>query len=168
MTSAEYRGLLVDGEVVARVIHVWLAAVAVTAMLVIAVARRVATDGEADTRDGLVRRWGLVAFSAVSLQLPSGLYVAWQMPEAAQRLVFGGDPLAAGLLIGSIALAFGLMHVLSAVAFGDRDEKHLRRALVMLPLLMLCMVGTRVHVYNQMQAHVAADISLPLAKRSIL
>ncbi len=164
LDSAEYRRLLVDGEVVARVIHVWLAAAAVTAVAVVALARRVADEGDSENRQRIARRAGLVAASAVILEIPSGLYVAWQMSETAQRMLFGGDPLAAGLLVASIALAFWLLHVLGAVALGDSDPTQFRRAVVLLLLLVLCMVATRMHVYNRLQASAAIPATKSLAK----
>ena len=164
LDSAEYRQLLVDGEVVARVIHVWLAASAVTAVAVVALARRVADEGDSENRQRIARRAGLVAASAVILEIPSGLYVAWQMSETAQRMLFGGDPLAAGLLVASIALAFWLLHVLGAVALGDSDPTQFRRAVVLLLLLVLCMVATRMHVYNRLQASAAIPTTKSLAK----
>ena len=146
-------------------LHVWLAAAAVTALVAIGLARRLAVEGEDEGRARIARWAAVVAASAVALQIPSGLYLAWQMSETAQRLLFGGDPLAAGLLVVSLALAFGLLHVLAALAAGDRDGKQFRRAAGLLLLLVLCMVATRVHVYNRLRADVPATAQTSLAER---
>jgi hypothetical protein len=55
----------------------------------------------------------------------------------------GGDLFATGLFLTSIGLALALLHQLAAIALGDVEARPIRRAMVVLVVLMLLMVGTR-------------------------
>jgi hypothetical protein len=131
--SAQFRQLIADGSVLARVTHIWLASFAVTGLVLIVFAIRTTTDSES-ARAG---RWGgRLALLATVLQIPAGVWVLVQLPRAAQLGMLGGDPLASCLLLGSIMLTLVLLHSLSAVAFG---EAH-RRALVQSTSVMILIV----------------------------
>jgi len=194
LDRAGYQRLLVDPEVLSRVIHVWLAAFAVSGMALVAIASRIAGDQEPirelsqrrgqshfaprpsygrcppQNRDSprqfsdrlqedqvaagaLVQRGAWLGLIPSLAQLPSGLYLAFQMPQTAREPLMGGDWLATGLFVLSLALALLLMHYLAAIALGDRDPKQIHRSLVILLLVVLSMVGTR----SRLESHRLAD-----------
>jgi hypothetical protein len=152
----EFRRLLIDGQVLSRVVHVWLAAVAVTGLVVVWLALRMpadenSTSSEPATSDESVRlrtirsgaRW---AMTATMLQFPVGIWVTLAMPEAAREPLLGGDAVAALLFLGALALAMVLMHLLSALILTQPTAQQARRATAVLLLLVLLMVGTRLRL----------------------
>jgi hypothetical protein len=142
--SAEFRRLLVDGEVLSRVVHVWLAAVAVTAVVLMALGLRMTTE-ESQRESGLrlIRGGALLGLVATLVQVPVGFWVTLRLPESARSPLMGGDLFATGLFLTSIGLALALLHQLAAIALGDVEARPIRRAMVVLVVLMLLMVGTR-------------------------
>ncbi len=150
LDRAGYQWLLVDPEVMSRVIHVWLAAFAVSGMALMAIASRVAGDQEDQVAAGaLVQRGAWLGLIPSLAQLPSGLYLALQMPQTAREPLVGGDGLATSLFMLSLLLALLLIHNLAAIALGDRDPKQIHRSLVILLLVVLSMVGTRSRLQSQ-------------------
>ncbi len=143
LDRAGYQRLLLDGEVVARVIHVWLAAFAVAGVALMGLAARSAELFSQADRDRLVRRAATLGMVPTLLQIPAGLWLALQMPEESRQPLFGGDWLATGLLLVSIVLALQLILALSSVALGDREPKQVWRSIVMMLVLVLLMVGAR-------------------------
>jgi hypothetical protein len=141
--SAEFRRLLVDGEVLSRVVHVWLAAVVVTGAVLMKLGLRISNDAAAAGATRLIRGGALVALAASLLQVPVGFWVTLQMPEAARAPLMGGDLWAMGLFLASLGLALVLMQILAAVALGDVGLKPIHRSLAVLALLMVLMVATR-------------------------
>ncbi len=145
LDRAEFRGLLVDGEVLSRVVHVWLAAVAVTGVAVAWLALRTMA-GEGDLRARIVRTGARLALTGTMLQFPVGLWVALAMPESARAPLLGGDAAATLFFLASVTLAMVLMHVLSGLALSEPTARQAWRASAVLVGLMLLMVGTRVRL----------------------
>ncbi|MEX2112618.1 MAG: hypothetical protein WD845_05495, partial [Pirellulales bacterium] len=144
LDSGEFRRLLVDGEVLSRVVHVWLAAVAVTGAVVMEVGLRLSADAaSAPSATRLIRGGALVALVAALAQVPVGFWVTLEMPEPARAPLMGGDVVATGLFLASLGLALVLLQYLAAVALGDVGAKPIRRALAVLGLLVVLMVATR-------------------------
>lgn len=149
LTREEYRRLLVDPEVLARVLHIWLAAVAVTGVVVVwlALGKRIlkqnGQDEQGNLRDRFIKLGGRISMTAIMLQFPAGLWVALVMPERARRSLLGSDPAATLLFLGAVALAMLLLNVLSALILGERKREMARRSTVVLLVLMLLMVGVR-------------------------
>lgn len=141
--SAEFRRLLVDGEVLSRVVHVWLAAVVVTGAVLMKLGLRLSRDGAATGATRLIRGGALVALAASLLQVPVGFWVTLELPEAARAPLMGGDLWAMGLFLASLGLALVLMQMLAAVALGDVGSKPIHRSLAVLALLVVLMVATR-------------------------
>lgn len=127
-------------ETLARVAHFLLASFAVTGAALMAVSLRLSRDG---VKDGArPAKWGArLALAVTALQLPSGLFLLMQLPPASQQALMGGDLAATGLLGASLLLTLGLLHHLAAVAFGDTQRKVVLRAMAILGLLVLLMVG---------------------------
>jgi hypothetical protein len=135
-----YWTLLLDGEVLSRVVHVWLAAFAVTGVALMALASRPAPDASSQR---LIHRGACLALACSLLQLPAGLWLAFEMPDVAREPLFGGDLLASGLFIVSLLLAMQLLHTLASVALGEPRSKQIHRSVAIILVLVLLMVGTR-------------------------
>jgi hypothetical protein len=141
--SAEFRRLLVDGEVLSRVVHVWLAAVVVTGAILMKLGLRFSGEEPSPGATRLIRGGALAALVACLLQVPVGFWVTLEMPEAARAPLMGGDLWSMGLFLASLGLALVLLQLLAAVALGDVDRKPIYRSLAALALLMVLMVATR-------------------------
>ncbi len=147
LDRAAYQRLLIDGEVLSRVVHLWLAAGAVTGMVVVLLALRgKPSAGEAAARDGLVKSGARLTLTTTILQFPVGLWVALAMPAASREALLGSDALAAGLFLASLALAMLVLHVVSPLALGQASWRPAWRSAAVLVALILLMVGTRVRL----------------------
>jgi hypothetical protein len=153
--SAEFRRLLIDGEVLSRVVHVWLAGIAVTGMVLMKLGLRLSNEETASSASRLIRGGALVALVAALLQVPVGFWVTLKMPEAARAPLMGGDLAAMTLFLTSLGLALVLLQMLAAVALGDVGPKPVHRALAAISLLIVLMVATRTRA--DLLARPAAD-----------
>ncbi|MEK6235705.1 MAG: hypothetical protein N2C14_13435 [Planctomycetales bacterium] len=134
-----FRELMLRPEIVARVLHGWLAAFAVTGGFLIVLAWR--TNSPKASR---ATSWGArIALGATVLQLPSGFYLLTQIPHAAREQLLGASWLCAGLFGLSILTALGLLHLLAAVAFGETEGNEARNALLALVAVVALMASTR-------------------------
>ncbi len=165
LDGAGYRRMLIDGEILSRVAHVWLAAFAVTGVLLMVLARRLAVaEGQAAAGQRLIQRGAWLGLVPSLLQIPAGLWLAWQMPDTAREPLFGSDPLATGLFMVSLLLALVLIHTLAAVALGDHEPRNIGRSMALLVILILLMVGTRLRLHTNAAAEHGGS-SLPGSAR---
>jgi hypothetical protein len=149
-----YRQLLFDGEVLSRVLHVWLASAAVTgvAVAVLGVEQLEIADWKFrifnyqssisppdSDASGVISWGGRLALFATLAQLPLGLWVTLALPEPARRALLGEDPLAGMLLAGGVLAALLLLHQLAALAMGDVSRAAVRRAALLMLLVVLLM-----------------------------
>jgi hypothetical protein len=154
-----YRQMLVDGEVMSRVVHVWMAALAVTGAVVMGLAL-----GQADEKHDraaaqqLVRRGATLALVPTLLQVPSGFWLAMEMPEPARDPLLGGTPLATGLFVAALVVALVLVHRLAAIALGDDGPKQVRRSIATMLLLIMLMVATRYRSFGRAASLPAAPM----------
>src|SRR5205085_1241200 len=117
LDRAEFQRLLFDGEVLPKVVHVWLSAVIITSVVLLSLLARLATPAEQfSSAQMTVRRAALAALLATLLQVPTGLWIVWNMPESSRQPLLGGDWVASGLFFGSILLAVWLMQSLAGIA----------------------------------------------------
>lgn len=152
LDSAGYRRLLVDPEVLSHLVHVWLASVAVTGALVMALAVRLGRD-ETLTADAqrLTRSAAALALAPTFLQIPVGLWLAMALPEVARRGVMGGDAWATGLFAVGVGLVLVLMQCLVGVALGDCGRKPVYRTVALMAAIVLLMAETRSRAYDLAQ-----------------
>jgi hypothetical protein len=141
LDAAAYRRMLVDGEVLSRVVHVWLAAFAVAGASLMGLVLRHSRDSQSAAP--LIQRAAVVCLIPSVLQIPTGLWIALEMPEAARAGLLGGDAAATGLFLVAIAVALYWIHAVAAIAFGDCDTRHVRRSILALVLLLVLMVAAR-------------------------
>jgi hypothetical protein len=147
---AGYRQMLIDPEVISRVTHVWLAAFAVSGALLMALgsrARRFAPGEPSPVR--LIQRGACLALIPTLLQVPTGFWVALEMPDTLRARLVGGDLLATGLFAAAVLFTLSLMHSLASIALGEHDRRRIRNSILVLMLIMLLMVGARGRVSSR-------------------
>ena len=141
---ATYYRLLTDGEVLARIVHVWLASTAVSGLATSLLARRrapaAAAEPTVDERARLVSWGARVSLIATLLQLPTGLWLLMTLPPVDVARLMGGDPWASALFAASILGVVYLIQNLAAIALGDVAREHTRRATVTMGAVILLMV----------------------------
>ena len=146
LSRAYYWRLLLDAEVLSRVVHVWLSSAAITGVVLMALAIRTWAETHDGAAQAIIRRGAWLALIATLLQLPTGMWVTLEMPEAAREPLFGGDLIASSLFATSLLLVMLLAHTLAAVALGDPRPVQVRRAAAIVITVVLIMVGTRTRV----------------------
>jgi hypothetical protein len=150
LESPLYRSLLADPEVLSMTAHVYLAAIAVTAVLLMGRAARLgtaparesaATDGS-DSPSAVVLGSARAALVATLLQLPVGLCVMLSVSNRLRDALLGDDLLATLPFACGILATLGLLHTLAAVALGDHDPRQVRRSLALMLATILFMTAT--------------------------
>jgi hypothetical protein len=140
LDRAGYWQMLVDGEVISRVVHVWLSSAAVTGVTLMWLSSRVESLPQ---RTALIKLGAKIALAALVAQLPVGVWVALELPEASRNALLGNN-LAASVLFGlSLLLVLQLLHTLAAIALGEIEPPHVRRAAAITAVLVLLMVAAR-------------------------
>jgi hypothetical protein len=141
----QYRRLLVEPAVASRVVHSWLAAVAVagTAVVWLAAGRNAVLQGDQQEQARRIAASGAwVALIPTGLQFLVGMWVLVELPTEALHAVIGGDLTATALLLTSLVFTLVLLHTLAGIAGGEVDRGSARRAAVVLALVVLLMSGT--------------------------
>lgn len=122
------------------VVHVLLASVATTGVMMMGFALRLARQNEEAAQAETVAKWGArIALVPSIAQLLVGLYVLFHLPPQIQKQFMGGNMLTTGLFAVSVVAALALMHSLAAVALGDVQRKTIIRAMELLVLTVLLM-----------------------------
>lgn len=158
LASPLYRSLLADPEVLSMTAHVYLAAIAVTAVLLMDRATRLAAapalfsaaqraselpaTAQAAAPSAVVVGSAQAALLATLLQLPVGVWVMLSVPNRLRDALLGEDLLATLPFALGILATLGLLHLLAAVALGDRDPRHVRRSLALMLATVLFMTAT--------------------------
>jgi hypothetical protein len=131
--------------VLARVVHHLIAGVAVVALTVAlrsahAASRAESPEAEADLQR-LTQTSGRWALTASLLEIPSGLWFLWQIPEAAREAMLGGAMLPTALFVAALLLVFLLLQKLLAVAMGETDGRSVTVAAGLLLATIVLMSG---------------------------
>lgn len=169
-----YRRLLIDPEVLSRVVHVWAAAAAVTGVVVVWLAlqlkRNVELSGESESTEPAVKFGARLAATATMLQFPIGIWVALAMPESSREPLLGGDAIATLAFLAALGLTMLLINLLSAIVLGDDKRTAARRSSLVMVAVILLMVATRLRLSElaTAQARPATDISLRIETTSPL
>ena len=161
---AMYRRLLLDPEILARTLHIWLASLAVTGAAVMGYGLRAGRNNAWETDGARIAKWGArIALVPTLLQLPIGVWVFLELPPAASDALLGGELLASGLIVASLLSALGLIHHLAAVAMGDTTREAVHRALILMVLVVLLMTGVLRQGRIVSTIHGGAPMGGPLA-----
>lgn len=135
----KFSTLMLQPEVVARTLHGWLAACAVTGMVMVLYPFRKKWQQMPQAAV-----WGArIAAVAVVLQLVAGVYLLFQIDPAARGQLLGEDPISTVLFGGSLLASLGLLHLLAPLAFGEVEKRNMLQAAGLLAAVMLLMAGVR-------------------------
>jgi hypothetical protein len=147
LDRAAFQRMLLDGEVVSRVLHVWLAALAVTGAVVMELGLRMRREESLGaSAERLIRSGAVLALVPTLLQIPVGFWLTMRMPETARAPLLGGDLVATALFAVSLVLALALMHALAGIALGNDASRQIRRSIAVLCTLVILMAATHSRV----------------------
>lgn len=147
LSSREYLHMTMQPDVLSRVVHHWVAAVAVVGAAVMLQARRMTPDtgdtvsGEKPDSAVYIRAGAWAALIATLLQIPVGLWVLLQVPATWRDQLLGGEWWQTSLFVASMAAGLATLHALAAVAFGEVQRKQIRTAALLLLLTVLLMAA---------------------------
>ena len=155
--------LMGSSEVIWMVVHVLLASVATTGVMMMGFALRMARQADDTTEAETVAIWGgRIALLPSIAQLLAGVYVLFHLPGDMQKQFMGGD-MPTTLLFGlSVVAALALMHSLAAVALGDVQRKTIIRSMALLVLTVLLM-SAALHVAKMRTSGPVGSASPPTA-----
>ncbi len=138
--SAEFLRMISQSDVLARIVHFWMASLAVTGVLLMVYAvMRVPDPSDA----GRVAVWGgRIAVVPTFLQLPIGMWILFSMTDRVQQRLMGGNFMATTLLAISILIALWLMHQLSSIAMGNVTRRGVVLSASAMLLAIILMTGT--------------------------
>lgn len=143
LTGAEFRQRMMDGEVLARTVHFWLASLSVTGLALVGCALRMSRGDEPPAAVARVAQWGgRIALVPTLLQLPVGMWVLLQLDDVGQKRLMGGDAIGTALFALAVLAALLLMHQLTAVAMGNTKRGALIRSMALMFVVVLLMTGT--------------------------
>jgi hypothetical protein len=141
LSRRDYYALLLDAEVLARVIHVWLAAIAVAGSTAIILALRNAAADERSSANPLATSAARWAGAVTLLQIPVGLWLTFSLSDGARGAVFGGDLFATTMFVSGVLCSLPLLHLLASASLGDVDAPRARRIALIMSLVVVLMVA---------------------------
>jgi len=162
LDSADFRRLMMSGNVFAGAVHFWFGSAIVGAVAVMLLSsRRIAAaqevqaaaseagrpessepcSQEAAACQRIVRQAAGVGTVAAFLQFPIGMWVASQLPAPVQTALLGGSWLSTGLLAAGVLAALALMQRLAAAVLGDAAYKDTVYSGVLTALVILLMTA---------------------------
>ncbi len=155
--ATAFRHLMMEGEVLSRTMHFWLAALAAGGIMLLPWAwrelkRRGAGQSAGESADknagerakqnaGVARFGARVALVAVLLQFPVGIWIAAELAPDVQGRVLGGDLVATGLLGAAVLGVLAWLHPLAALSLGDVRPVNMAGAVAGLVVVMLLMTA---------------------------
>ena len=142
INSATFRTFLAEPQLLARVAHFLLAAIANCGIMLLGLALRMQRQKANSEAAQRVATWGgRLALIPTLLQIPTGLWLTATLPAFLQGDVTGGDAITCLLFLVSLAAAFGLLQVLAAISIGDVERPKLIRAMILMVVIVLLMSG---------------------------
>jgi hypothetical protein len=142
ITRPVFRELLLQPILVAQVLHFIVASAAVAGVVLMLVAGRKGTVAERSDTDRLVVIGARIALAASLIQLAVGGWVLVQLPSMARSALLGDDWTGTAFFLLSVLAAVGVLHSLASVAIGDTRDVYVRRAAVLMLVVVLLMTGT--------------------------
>jgi hypothetical protein len=145
--AAAYRELAYSPVVAARSVHHILAAIVIAGLYATLLAwqranRRIDNDAEAAEAMQAGSWTARLALSATLVQIPVGIWVLLNMPN--NPVLMGDNLPATGMFLAAVVAAFGLLHHLAALAFGDLTRKNVVASLALYLMVIVLMTTTRV------------------------
>jgi len=140
LRGAGFRQQMAVGETPALAVHVTLASVAVSGVLLIGYAVRL--QKRDDTAASKLAIWGgRWALAPTLAQLPVGLWTLAMLSAAAQTRIMGTSTIGVLLLVGSLTAAFWLTRELAGIAMGEIARPILIRSMAALLVTVVLMTG---------------------------
>jgi hypothetical protein len=141
--GAEFRQLMIAGEAPALAIHVVLASVAVSGILLLGFALRSQRQGNEAEAAKLARWGGRWALVPSLLQLPVGLWTLAMLPAAAQSQIMGENTLGTLLLVAALGAALWLLNELVHISMGEMNRPLLVRAMTAMLVTVTLMTAMK-------------------------
>jgi hypothetical protein len=149
LTRDVYRQIATDPQTLSRIVHHWLAALAMAGLTLTYLGSRVEKSESQGGDARPVLLGSRIALLATVIQLPVGLWVVLQLTPASQKQVLGDDPAATALLGLSLLAASLLLQALVTVSLGDTSRGAVRRSLVWMAVILVLMSGTLHRIRQQ-------------------
>ncbi len=149
LTGSQFRERLLSAELLARVTHHLLSAVAVVAMVLALRASRNQTGSEPEQNldaQRLVQSAARWAMAATLLEIPSGIWFLSAISESPRTALLGGAPLVSAWFVVALVLVFLLLQKLFAVAAGETDRRSVTTAAGLLLAVIVLMSGLLHHI----------------------
>ena len=145
LTNSELLALYFSPPVLARVVHHLLAGFAIVPTVLLlrtaAQAHHAGTKAEKDAFDALARPAGLWILGVTLLEIPSGIWFLFQLPEFAQDRLLGGNALATGWFAAALLMVLLLLYKSGAVVMGETARRDARQVAALLFAVILMMTG---------------------------
>ena len=145
LTNSELLSLYFSPPVLARVVHHLLAGFAIVPTVLLlrtaAQAHHAGTKAEKDAFDALARRAGLWILGVTLLEIPSGIWFLFQLPEFAQDRLLGGNALATSWFVAALLTVLLLLYKTGAVVMGETARRDARQVAALLFAVILMMTG---------------------------
>src|SRR5690606_1614891 len=144
-----YLELMRSPETIAHVVHFLLASFAVTGVMLLGFASKLAKREDLIDEAVRIGRWGgWLGLGATIPQLASGLWLYFETPAVVQNALGGEDLLATGAFALAIFAALAMLPALAAAAFGTAGRSERRRAMILMAVTILLMTAAR-HISHQ-------------------
>lgn len=139
LTRAEFRDWLFSSLSIAIAVHVLLASIAVAGVLLMLMAGRTQVNrietveaatstsnqskGHQNPEAKMLGMGAWIALIATAIQLPVGLWVLLVVPESSRNRLLGDHLASAVAFSAGVLLALWMLHVLLAIALGERTRQ---------------------------------------------
>lgn len=138
--AAAFRELIFAPLIMSRCVHIWLASLATSGIVVAALSLRQGKE-QADAAR-LVACGGRIALVATLLQIPVGTWVLFSSGTLQQSRMLGGEFWATATLVVSVLAALGLLHQLAAISMPSFERANVMWAMILLLLTVFTMSAT--------------------------
>ena len=136
ITAAEFRQLMSNPEVLARMLHVVLACFAVTGAAIVTFSLR----QEPAVKQQATRLGAWIVLVPSLLQIPAGLWLTVSLSPSRQQVLLS-EPIPLLLLAGSVFASLMMMNDFVSIAFGDDTKGRTGRGLVTLVAIVIAMTA---------------------------
>ncbi len=158
--GAEFRRLMIAGAAPALAIHVVLASLAVSGIVLLGLALRSQRRGDNAEAAKLSQWGGRWALVPSLLQLPVGLWTLAFLPAAAQSQIMGESTLGTLLLVAALGAALWLVNELVHISLGETNRPLLVRAMTAMLLTVTLMTAmqqqTRLRTQSPIELNIGA------------
>ena len=145
LDASGFLRMMIDPEVLARWLHHAIAAIAATGCYLMLLRVSGSQPGGSVDEKAVLRPavvGGRIALAATLLQIPIGLWVLLEVPQTWRDRMLGGDLVATAYFVGSMLVAFGLLHLLATASLGETSRPKVLATAFVFFLVVLFMTAT--------------------------